>query len=446
MLDWGRASPRTEFPALSFVRMHPLVIGTHVVSREPVFLSGADRMRHLYVVGQTGTGKSNTLVELARQDLEGGEGVAFIDPHGETAEHLLRLIPPSRIADVILIDPTDSERPVGFNPLHEPDPALRARRADDITSAFRHLFSDSWGPRLEHFLRSACRTLLDHPQGDLLAIPILFLNQKYRARALHYVTDPVNRFFWEVEFPSYGERILAEGLSPIFNKVSQAVSSPAIRNIFGQPTSTFDLVRSMNAGKILIVKASKGQIGEAQARLLGALMVSSICQAALSRGTHERPFHLYVDEFHSFATDSFSLILSEARKYGLSLTLAHQFLEQLPQPLSSAVFGNCGSFLSFRVGARDAEAVASHLGLNNPDELLDLQNFRAIGRFLHAGMPSDPQRLYTDKAPDGSTRIADKARRHSRVRATRARDKVEGRIARVLAIPEEPKKKKGRSW
>ena len=423
--------------------MTDLFLGNTIVSREPFHLSADDRRRHVYLVGQTGTGKSNTLLDMARQDIQTGEGLAFIDPHGEAAEHLLGFISKKRTQHVVYLNPQDTERPVGFNPLSTVPPARRAAVADDIVSAFRHSFSDSWGPRLEHFLLNACRTILDQPSGDLLGIPLLFLNAKFRERALAYVSDPLTRLFWEEEYPSYSERILVEAHAPIFNKVSRILSSPAVRNVLCQPKSTIDLRSMMDEGCILIINASKGALGEGNAHFLGALIVSSLAQTALSRGENRRPFHLYVDEFQNFATDSFGLILSEARKYGLTLTLAHQYLAQLPEGLRQAVFGNCGSFLSFRVGAEDAPIIGKHIGLENPRELQDLRNFRAIGRFLIGGEPRDAVRLAMNKLPEATPSNAGRVVSWSRNRKASERRVVEARIVRFLGKRETKKKRGG---
>jgi hypothetical protein len=268
----------------------------------------SDRRRHLYLIGQTGVGKSNTITDIARQDIERGDGVAFIDPHGSAARALLDFIPASRVRDVVYFDPSDTERPIGFNPLSVPgSPALIA---DGIVSAFRHVFADSWGPRLEHFLTNACRTLLEQDGADLLGIPLLFLDEQFRRKCVGNVKDPVVRMFWDLEYPTYSERLLSDALSPIFNKVNRVLSSPEVRNILCQPNSSIDLRRMMDDGKILIANVSKGKLGEGNAHLLGALLVTGITQAALSReDTPEhkrRVFHLFADEFQNFATDSFS--------------------------------------------------------------------------------------------------------------------------------------------
>jgi hypothetical protein len=408
-------------------------IGIDFVRDTPVVLSPDDRARHLHLIGATGTGKTSTLLNLMRQDIEEGAGLAFIDPHGDAARSLLDFVPKRRIRDVVFLDPSDIERPVGFNPLEVRGD--RAAVADGIVAAFRHVFGDSWGPRLEHFLLNACRTLLENEGSDLLGIPLLFLDEGFRAQAVRKVKDPVVRLFWELEFPTYSERLLSEALAPVFNKINRVLAAPLVRNILCQQRG-IDIRQLMDEGRILIVGISKGHLGEGNAHLLGALLVTAIAQAALSReDTPEkdrRPFHLYVDEFQNFATDSFGVVLSEARKYALTLTLAHQFLDQLPERLRLGVLGNCGSTISFRLGAQDAPTIARHLGLGNPAALSDLQNYRAIARLLVNGNPRDPVHLAMTPAPRLPNSNARQIVAYSRNRRGGERRKVEKRIERFL--------------
>jgi hypothetical protein len=413
-----------------------MLIGHQFATGEALNLSEDDRARHIYCLGMSGSGKTNLMLNMARQEIEPGHGVCFIDPHGDGARTLLDAIPAWRVNDVIYLDPSDTEQPIGFNPLECHDPARRPLVADGVVSAFKHVFADSWGPRLEHFLLNACRTLLEQDGATLLGIPLLFLDAKFRKAAVRQVRDPVVRMFWELEYPSYSERLLSDALSPIFNKINRVLSSPDVRNILCQPKSTIDMREIMDGGKVLIVNLSKGSVGEGNAHLLGALLVNAIAQAALSREdtpSEERPpFHLYVDEFQNFATDSFALILSEARKYALTLTLAHQFLDQVPDALRQAVFGNCGSFISLRVGAEDAPLVAKHLGLANPQRVMDLANYRAVGRFLLDGVPTSPTHLRLEKLPVPTDSRAAQIVANSRNTRGRPRASVEERVGRFL--------------
>ena len=400
-------------------------------------ISQNDRRRHLHIVGQTGTGKSTTLLHLISQDLAMGRGIALLDPHSDLAERALTLIPPRRAHQLVYLNPADLARPIGYNVLDQVPEDHRPVVAEGVISAFKHVWPDSWGPRLEHFLLNSIRALLDAPGSTLLCVPRLLTDDGYRTRVVRTVRDPVVRAFWQTEYASYDRKFLAEANSPILNKIGRVLSSPALRNIIAQPKSTIDLRKMMDEGRILIVNLSKGALGEGTAHLLGALITTGLAQAALSRADtpedERRVFHLYADEFQSFATDSFALILSEARKYALTLTLGHQYLGQLSDPLRQAVLGNTGSFIAFRVGAEDAPLVANHLGLNSVSAVQDLANFQAYGRFLIGNSPSAPTRLDLYPPPEPVNRRVDRLIANSRVRFGRDRHQVEDRIARFLA-------------
>lgn len=401
-----------------------------------ITLADRDRRRHLYLVGQTGSGKTTTFLNLIRHDLNSGAGLAFFDPHGDASTTILDYVPKHRLRDVIYLVPSDLARPIGYNVLEGVPNDARATAADSVVAAFKSVWHDSWGPRLEHFLLNGVRTLMDYPGGTLLGLPSLFTNKTFRRKAVQSITDPVVRRFWEEEFASYSDKFLAEALSPILNKVGRVLSSPAIRNIVSQP-STINLRSIMDEGRILIVNLDKGALGEGNAHLLGALLVTGIAHAALSRSdtspANRKVFHLYVDEFQSFATESFGLILSEARKYALTLTLGHQYLAQVPESLRQAVFGNVGSAIIFRVGAEDAPLLGRHLGLENPERLQDLPNFQAMVRLLSDGTPGTSRTVYMQplpppEAPYGASIITRSRNRYGRYRAT-----VEERINRFLA-------------
>lgn len=402
-----------------------------------VALGAEARRRHLYLIGQTGTGKSTLLLNLIAQDLVAGEGLALLDPHGDLAEAVLRHVPRSRANDLVYLAPADLERPIGFNPLARVPVDLRALVADGVVSAFRHVWPDSWGPRLDYILTHAVRALLDVPGATLLMLPRLLVDEPFRMRLIaRHVADPVVRAFWLTEFAAYGNQLRAEAVAPIQNKVGRALIAPALRNMLAQPSSSITMRRLMDEGAILVCNLSKGALGEGTAHLLGALLVTAVAQAALSRGdtpeSDRRLFHLYADEFQAFASESFGLILSEARKYGLTLTLSHQFLDQLPLPLRLAVLGNAGSILAARVGAADAGLIAEQIGLKNPDALLDLPNFAAWTRILKGAVPSSPIRLGLAPAPHPRRPDADRLVALSRSRFGRPRQDVETRIARFL--------------
>jgi hypothetical protein len=355
--------------------LQQLCLGAHTTSGDLVMLDPEERRRHLYIVGQTGTGKSTLLLNLIAQDLAAGEGLALLDPHGDLAEAALLHIPRDRTNDLVYINAADAERPIGFNPLSAVADDLKPIVASDVVGAFKHVWPDSWGPRLDYILINAVRTLLDVPGATLLMLPRLLIDEPFREQIVYrHLRDPVVRSFWVSEYAAYGTGFRAEAISPVQNKIGRVLIEPRLRNMLAQPRSTITLRRLMDEGAIVICNVSKGRIGESPAHLLGALLTTTFAQAALSRAdtppAARRTFHFYADEFQSFATESFALILSEARKYGLTLTIGHQFLDQIPESLRSAVFGNVGSMLACRTGASDAPFLAEQLGLGGADALI----------------------------------------------------------------------------
>lgn len=417
--------------------LQSLDLGAHAASGDCVILDGEERRRHLYIVGQTGTGKSTLLLNLISQDLAAGEGLALLDPHGDLAEAALRSIPRWRTNHLVYLNPADLDRPVGFNPLARVPEDLKPVVADGIVAAFRHVWPDSWGPRLDYILTSAVRALLDLPGATLLMLPRLLIDDAFRAGIVHcHVADPVVRSFWLNEYAGYSDSFRKEAIAPIQNKIGKALMTPSIRNMLAQPRSTITFRRLMDEGAIVICNLAKGALGESTAHLLGALITTAFAQAALSRADtpadKRRVFHLYADEFQSFATESFALILSEARKYGLTLTLGHQYLDQLPDQLRAAVFGNAGSIVAARCGAEDSAILARQIGLGGDDALLDLPNFAAWARLLRDGTPTSPMRLDLLSPPAPRRQDADKLVKISRMRFGRPRQSVESQIARFL--------------
>ncbi|MCW3120910.1 MAG: ATP-binding protein [Flavipsychrobacter sp.] len=318
-----------------------------------------DRLQHIYVVGKSGTGKSTLLQNMAISDIRRGNGLCVVDPHGDIAIDLLNFIPKERRKDLIYFDATNIEHPIAFNPLTGIHPKYRDLVASGLVSTFKKIWAESWGPRMEYILRFALLSLLSVPDATLLDIQPLLTDMGFRERALSYCTDEHILAFWHNEFDKFAPRLRAEIISPILNKTGLFITSTALRRIVGQPASSFRLQQVLDQGKILIVNLSKGQIGEEASSLLGAMLVNSIQLAALHRASKpqeaRRPFYLYIDECHSFVTLAFANILAEARKYGLSLFLAHQYIEQMDERVRSAIFGNVGTMISFRVGATDAE-------------------------------------------------------------------------------------------
>jgi hypothetical protein len=413
-----------------------LRFGAHI-SGAAVMLDLEERRRHVYIVGQTGTGKSTLLLNLIAQDLAAGAGLALLDPHGDLAEAVLMHVPRARTNDLVYINPADADHPIGFNPLSGVPEDLKPIVADGVVSAFRHVWPDSWGPRLDYILTNAVRALLDVPGATLLMLPRLLIDEAFRVHLVeHHVGDPIVRSFWLNEYAGYGDHFRAEAISPIQNKIGKALIEPRLRNMLAQPKSTITLRRLMDEGSIVVCNLSKGRLGEGVAHLLGALLTTSIAQAALSRAdtppANRRTFHLYADEFQSFATESFALILSEARKYGLTLTIAHQYLDQVPDHLRAAVFGNVGSMIACRTGASDAPILAEQIGLGGADALLDLPNFTAWSRLLLGGVPSSPVRLDLSAARHSRRHHSHRLVDTSRMRFGRPRKEVEARIRSFL--------------
>ncbi|MBR2543148.1 type IV secretion system DNA-binding domain-containing protein [Candidatus Saccharibacteria bacterium] len=318
-----------------------------------------DRSRHVYIIGQTGAGKSGMLELLALSDIFYNQGYCIIDPHGDFAINNLRFIPESRAKDVVYFNPADTAFPVAFNPSEVSDPAKKPNICSEVIGVLKRMFGDSWGPRLEHILRYTLLALLDRPETTLLDISRLLTDKDFRKETLDYCKDVTVLQFWKHEFGQWNEKQVNESIAPVLNKVGAFTANPIIRNIIGQPKSSFDIRKIMDEGKILVVNLSKGLIGEDNAAILGAFLVTKIQLAAMSRSdipeiADRRPFYLYVDEFQNFATDSFAVILSEARKYGLNLTIANQYVAQMAETVRDAVFGNVGTTISFRVSADDA--------------------------------------------------------------------------------------------
>ncbi|MCY4010607.1 MAG: type IV secretion system DNA-binding domain-containing protein [Candidatus Saccharibacteria bacterium] len=317
----------------------------------------SDRGRHTYVLGQTGTGKTGLLELLALADINHNQGYAIVDPHGDFALNNLNNISKSRIKDVVYFNPADADYPIGFNPLEILDERLKVNIASDLVGVMKKMF-DSWGPRLEYILRYTILALLDNPGSTMLDITSMLTNKNFRKKILGNVQDVVVLNFWRKEFDTWDNRFQAEAVAPVLNKVGAFTANPIIRNIIGQPKGSFNIRQIMDEGKILILNLSRGLIGEDNASILGAMIITKIQLAAISRADisidERRPFYLYVDEFQNFATDSFAVILSEARKYKLHLTLANQYISQMPEEVSSAVFGNVGTIVSFRVSPEDA--------------------------------------------------------------------------------------------
>jgi energy-coupling factor transporter ATP-binding protein EcfA2 len=421
------------------VSSHPILIGRrqHLTTESDFGLLAEDARHHTYVIGQTGSGKSTLLRNLVLQHLAAGHGVALLDPHGDLAEEILAHYPPGRADDLIYFNPGDTEFPVAFNPLAQVPPDQRHLVAAGLVSAFKSIWRDSWGPRLEHILSHALAALLECPNTSLLGVNRMLADERYRAWVVRQVKDPFVRAFWEEEFAHYDPRFMREAIAPIQNKLGQLFLSPALRHILGQVGGRVNLRHAMDSGKVFIANLAKGRIGTEQANLLGALLTAQFQHAAMTRAdTPEharRDFFLLIDEFHNFTTDSFASILAEARKYRLCLTLAHQYLDQVLPPIRQAVFGNVGTIVAFRVGHRDAEDLAGEFGGTFAvSQFADLRRFEVLVRTIEQGFHHEPFRAIT-YAPFAYHRgRRDKLVARSRQRYAMPRGTVETRLRRWM--------------
>jgi len=329
----------------------------------PFGIKAKDRSRHMYVIGKTGMGKSTLLENMAIQDLQNDEGMAFIDPHGSTAEKLLSYVPEHRIKDVVYFAPFDMAYPIAFNVMEDVGYDKRHLVVSGLMSAFQKIWVDAWSARMEYILSNTLLALLEYPDSTLLDVNRMLVNKTFRNKVVAHVSDPIVKAFWEDEFAGYTDRYTQEATPAIQNKIGQFTSNPLIRNIVGQPQSSFDMRKIMDEKKIFIANLSKGRMGETNADLLGSMLTTKMYLSAMSRaddpvGLSNLPsFYFYVDEFQSIANDSFADILSEARKYKLALTIAHQYVEQMEENVRAAVFGNVGTTIAFRVGPFDAEVL-----------------------------------------------------------------------------------------
>ncbi len=401
-----------------------------------------DRSRHVYIIGQTGAGKSGLLELFALSDIFHGQGYAIIDPHGDFAINNMKFIPGSRLDDVVYFNPADTAYPLGFNPLEVYNPSQKTNISSEVIGVLKRMFGESWGPRLEYILRYTILALLDRPSTTMLDITRMLTDKKFRKETLDYCQDTVVLNFWKVEFASWNDKFVAEAIAPVLNKVGAFTANPVIRNIIGQPKSTFNIRQIMDEGKILVVNLSKGLIGEDNAAILGSFIVTKIQLAAMSRQDipdikDRRPFYLYVDEFQNFATDSFATILSEARKYGLNLTVANQYISQMSETVRDAVFGNVGTMISFRVSADDSPILAKQFEPQfEPNDLLQMHNRHFIINMVINGEKAPAFSATTLTLPpqqaDNTSRIIENTRR----RYSRNRAEVEEEISVAIRPPE----------
>ncbi len=401
-----------------------------------------DRRKHMYVIGKTGMGKTTLMENMIIQDIANGEGVAFVDPHGDSVEKVLNYIPPKRVNDVIYINPADMDYPLAFNILESVDPRYKHLVASGLMGVFTKIWANLWSARMEYILNNCILALLDSPGNTLLGISRMLVDKKYRKKIVDNIKDPMIKSFWTDEFANWNEKYRSEAIAPIQNKVGQFLSSGIIRNIVGQPKSTIDLRKAMDDKKIILMNLSKGRVGEDNSALLGAMIITKLQLAALSRvdvpESERHDFYLYVDEFQNFATESFATILSEARKYRLNLIVGHQYIGQLVQEKNTkvrdAVFGNVGTMVCFRVGAADAEFLEKEFFPTfTENDLVNIPKHTIILRLMINGVASDP--FTAETLPPGTypfTGNAEKVIRISRERYANPVSEVENKITRWM--------------
>ena len=402
------------------------------------YIKTDDRRRHVYIIGKSGAGKSTLLENMAINDIQAGQGICFVDPHGECCEHLLKAIPSQRINDVVYFNPADTDYPIGFNPL-EPGPE-RHLIVSNMMAVFEKIFFQggnfaSQAPQLTHILRHTLYAVMDTEGSTLLGVQKMLIDEKYRKKIVSRIKDPVIKQFWTIEFPNSILKRRDDPLASTLNKIGQFLTVPMLRNILGQPKSSFDLREIMDTQKIFIVNLSKGKLGEDNSNLLGALLITKLFIAAMSRveipEADRQDFYAYIDEFQNFSTESFAGILSEARKYRLSLTLANQYIEQLIEGVRNAIFGNCGTIISFRVGAKDAEELEKELQPFEKEDFIILPNFCFYIKLLIKGFAGQAFSAVGLPPKDlkNTEDNEEKVIRQSRERYCKTRESVENKIS-----------------
>lgn len=394
-----------------------------------------DRRRHMYVIGKTGMGKTVLMENMVLNDIYAGHGVGVVDPHGDFAEKIINFIPPRRINDVVYFNPADMDFPVGFNIFETVRPEHKHLVASGLMGVFKKIWVDMWSSRMEYILNNTILALLEYPGTTLLGINRMLADDEYRNRIVANLKDPVVKAFWQTEFAGYNDRYKQEAVAPIQNKIGQFLSASVIRNIVAQVKSKIDIRDIMDNKKIFIMNLSKGRIGEDNSRLLGGMLITKIQLSAMERvdmkEADRKDFFLYVDEFQNFATESFSNILSEARKYRLDLTVAHQYMDQLDEHVRAAVIGNVGSIITFRVGSTDAEILCKEFSpIFVEEDLINLPKYNVYLKLMIDGVASRPFSAITLPPIGSPTDSADKVIKVSRERYATPRDQIEDKIMR----------------
>jgi len=401
-----------------------------------------DRRRHVYILGKTGMGKTTLIENMVISDILAGHGVAYIDPHGDTAEKIIDFIPPSRINDVIYFNPSDVQFPIGFNILESVDEIHKPLIASGLMGVFKKIWPDVWSARMEHILNNCLLALLDYPGSTLLGINRLLVDVEFRRRVLSKLTDPLVQAFWIEEYAKWEMKFRTEAIQPIQNKVGQFLSSSVIRNIVAQVKSSFDVRKVMDEEKIFVVNLSKGRIGEENSRLLGGMLITKLQLTAMERvdipEVDRKDFYMYVDEFQNFSNPSFANILSEARKYRLNLIIAHQFIEQLDEEyVRPAIFGNVGTIILFRVGAKDAEFLEQEFSPRfTPQDLVNLAKWDIYLKLMIDGVSSEPFSAKGLPPINARTNSAEKVIHVSHERYSQPREVIEEKVLRWTGAEE----------
>jgi len=417
-----------------------------------------DRRRHIYIVGKSGVGKSKLLELLVRQDIAYGYGLCFIDPHGDVIEEILHFIPKERIEDVVLIDPSDSDYPISFNPLVNVDPAFKHQLTQGLIEVMEKQFGANWTPRLEHVFRFTCLALLDYPDATMRGMISMLTDRNYRQLVIEYIQDDMVKRFWAIEFADWSEKYDTEAIIPLVNKLAQFLSDPMLRNIFGQKENKIDLEQLMNTNKIILINLSKGKLGEENSSFFGSMFVTKIKQAGMARAalpeSERTDFYIYVDEFHNLVTETFENLLTESRKYGLCLTLAHQFMGQLIPRVQQAVLGNTGTIIVFRVGGEDAVKLEPELepifGVKDMINL-GIQNFyikETIDGETYDPFSAQTLKVLPSPHPSYQKEIIERSRQKYTISAEAAKKLMEEEEAKIIRSAQEKaiiegKRKKG---
>lgn len=417
---------------------------------EKIFVFGIkreDRDRHVYMIGKSGVGKSKLLELLVRQDIAYGKGVCFIDPHGDVIEALLDFVPKDRVEDVVIIDPSDNEHPASFNPLANVDPSFKYQLTQGLIEVMKKQFGANWTPRLEHVFRFTVLALLDYPHATMRGMISMLTDRNYRQKVVGYITDDMVKRFWAIEFADWSEKFDTDAIIPLVNKLGQFLADPMLRNIFGQKENKIDLEKLMNEEKIIFINTSKGKIGEENSSFFGSIFITKIKQAGMQRATileeERKGLYLYVDEFHNLVTETFENLMTEARKYGIYLTVAHQYLGQLIPRVQASVLGNVATIIIFRVGGDDARSLESDMApLFKTKDMINLGKREFYIKLMIDGESYDPFSASTltvmpANHPSYKAEIIESSRRKYTISADAAEKLIKQEEAEILRSAQE---------